>query len=46
MDERHRERSIGADEPIARTQPQRVLGAVDGLFLRPVKRERNGRAAP
>src|ERR1700687_1424248 len=32
MGTRHRDRRIGADMPIARAQPQRVFGAVDGFF--------------
>ena len=40
MDTRHHERGIVAHKPVARTQPQRVLGAVDGLLVRPLNGER------
>ena len=40
MDDRQRQRGIEAHKPVARAQPQRVLGAVDGLLVRPLKGER------
>src|SRR5216684_1155594 len=40
MDTRDRVRGIVAHRPVARAQPQRVLGAVNGLLVRPLKGER------
>src|SRR6516165_8072057 len=45
MDVRHRHRGIDAHRPVVRAQPQRVLGAVDGLLVRSLigGRTRRGR---